>query len=177
MSDHFTAVASASRASQGHREIEWLLNFVQDGLGGDPVRILELGVHRGYSLEVWSGAWPSAAILGVDIELSEIDESLTGLSLMGADSHDPATVERVRQWFDGQPVDFLFIDGDHTLAGVSADYEEYTLLVRPGGAVALHDACYEGYPGVVQVNLFVAGDNTWTVHQDDNNGVAAKILP
>jgi predicted O-methyltransferase YrrM len=36
-------------------------------------------------------------------------------------------------------VDFLFVDGDHSLEGVTRDYELYAPLVRPGGVVAFHD--------------------------------------
>jgi predicted O-methyltransferase YrrM len=40
---------------------------------------------------------------------------------------------------DGNPLDVLFIDGDHSYEGVRADFEQYAPLVRPGGIVALHD--------------------------------------
>ena len=39
----------------------------------------------------------------------------------------------------GKPVDFLFIDGDHTEKGVEQDFENYRGLVRPGGLIAFHD--------------------------------------
>jgi len=38
-----------------------------------------------------------------------------------------------------KPVDVLFIDGDHTYAGVKIDFELYSPLVRSGGLIALHD--------------------------------------
>ena len=36
-------------------------------------------------------------------------------------------------------VDFLFIDGDHSLEGVKLDDEQYGQLVRSGGIIAFHD--------------------------------------
>ena len=39
----------------------------------------------------------------------------------------------------GRKVDFLFIDGDHTVGGVTADYNDYKEFVRPGGVIAFHD--------------------------------------
>ena len=36
-------------------------------------------------------------------------------------------------------MDFLFIDGDHTEQGVTADYHDYKEFVRPGGLIAFHD--------------------------------------
>jgi predicted O-methyltransferase YrrM len=48
-------------------------------------------------------------------------------------SHDAA-----RHWTT--PVDFLFIDGDHSWAGVEGDWRDWTPHVVLGGIVALHDS-------------------------------------
>jgi predicted O-methyltransferase YrrM len=45
----------------------------------------------------------------------------------------------VLQILDGEKLDYLFIDGDHTYAGVKRDFEMYSPLVRSGGQVAFHD--------------------------------------
>ena len=45
----------------------------------------------------------------------------------------------VRARLGGQLLDFLFIDGDHTFAGVQQDFESYRSLVRRGGLIAFHD--------------------------------------
>lgn len=39
----------------------------------------------------------------------------------------------------GQHIDFLFLDGDHSLFGVMNDYVRYNPLVKKGGLVVLHD--------------------------------------
>ena len=59
--------------------------------------------------------------------------------LIRADSHAAASRERVVRALAGRPLDFLFIDGDHTYEGARLDYELYASLVRPGGLIALHD--------------------------------------
>jgi predicted O-methyltransferase YrrM len=41
---------------------------------------------------------------------------------------------------DHEPVDFVFIDGDHSEAGLLADWRAWSPLVEPGGIVALHDS-------------------------------------
>jgi len=61
------------------------------------------------------------------------------ISLVEADSHDPATRTRVEQLLEGEPLDFLFIDGDHSLAGVTQDFETFAPLLRSGGIIAFHD--------------------------------------
>jgi predicted O-methyltransferase YrrM len=38
------------------------------------------------------------------------------------------------------PVDFIFIDGDHTYEALKGDWEAWSGSVAPGGIVALHDS-------------------------------------
>jgi len=38
------------------------------------------------------------------------------------------------------PVDFIFIDGDHSYNGLRGDWEAWSPLVAPGGVIALHDS-------------------------------------
>jgi len=54
------------------------------------------------------------------------------------DSHDPYFIEHVKNQV-GQPVDFMFIDGDHSYEGVKADFYNFNSLVKPGGYIAFHD--------------------------------------
>jgi cephalosporin hydroxylase len=61
------------------------------------------------------------------------------LELVRADSHDPATLDRIRELLGGREVDFLFIDGDHRYEGVKSDFEMYGPLVRDGGLIGFHD--------------------------------------
>ncbi len=41
---------------------------------------------------------------------------------------------------DLPPVDFVFVDGDHSLEAVTEDWVGWSPLVRTGGVVALHDS-------------------------------------
>ena len=55
-----------------------------------------------------------------------------------------------RRWTE--PLDFVFIDGDHAAAACRADWELFSPRVAPGGVVVLHDARMdkpggEGLPG------------------------------
>ena len=73
------------------------------------------------------------------------------------------------------PVDLLFIDGDHTEAGVRSDWDLFSGHVRPGGHVVFHDARDEaggaGLPGPTAVveELFGPGGS----HTRDWEAIAA----
>ncbi len=39
------------------------------------------------------------------------------------------------------PVDFMFIDGDHSFHALRGDWEAWSPLIAPEGIVTLHDSC------------------------------------
>ena len=113
-----------------------------------PATILEIGTCNGGTLFIWSNL-ASECVITCDLNKNKIREELYKsfpppssscevISLAG-DSHEQSFLEKVKQSLNGRKVDFLFIDGDHTEAGVKLDYNMYSPLVRPGGIIAFHD--------------------------------------
>lgn len=133
-------------------EILGLMQLVQ---ALKPKTVLEIGTDNGGTLFLWTRvAAPDATLISVDLPCGDFGggypvwkaplyrsfaHSEQTVKLARADSHDPATVENVRQLLQGRSVDFLFIDGDHRYEGVKRDYEMYSKLVTPGGIIAFHD--------------------------------------
>lgn len=117
--------------------------------------VVELGTYRGGTLWLWCQlAEPDARIVTIDLPGGEFgggyDDAQAQriqsfaradqeLVLIRADSHLITTRDELITALEGRPVDFLFIDGDHTYEGVKQDYEMYVPLVRRGGVVAFHD--------------------------------------
>ena len=66
------------------------------------------------------------------------------LTLIDGPSAEPATVRRVEEALGGNPIDLLFIDGDHAYEGVKSDFLTYRHFVREGGVVAFHDIMRDG---------------------------------
>lgn len=145
----FHEVAQESLASQGKKELEWLL--VRLGKIR-PKIILEIGVHQGYSIKTWEDAfWPNKII---GIENDPHDLKYKDFDLVVGDSHNPETVLRVKKLLNGEKVDFLFIDGDHMYEGVKNDFEMYKSFVREGGIIAFDDMDLFGHPQVQVYNFW-----------------------
>ena len=151
--EKLAAIAIEERdAVQKPSELAGLLELVADLR---PRRVLEIGSYRGATLWAFAQLAASDAILvsvdlpGGDFGGGADDETRARfqnflrhdqrLVVLPCDSHDPATVEEVRAALGGEPVDFLFIDGDHRVEGVTSDFQMYSPLVRSGGIVAFHD--------------------------------------
>jgi cephalosporin hydroxylase len=133
-------------AIQRKAEILGLLELLQ---GIQLNRLCEIGTAQGGTLALFSQvAAPTARILTIDMnyrpEQMAANQRLVRrhqeLLCLAADSHAPQTLQRVHRWLAGAEFDLLFIDGDHSLGGVSNDYRMYAPLVNSErGVVALHD--------------------------------------
>jgi predicted O-methyltransferase YrrM len=72
--------------------------------------------------------------------------------------------DAAKEW--REPIDFLFIDADHSYEGVSRDWQDWACHVVPMGHVALHDATLiEGWTtpetGPVRLVSELADDPSW----------------
>lgn len=50
---------------------------------------------------------------------------------------DAATLDAIK----ANPIDFIFIDGDHSLEGLKSDWDAWSGLVSISGIICLHDSC------------------------------------
>lgn len=120
----------------------------------DARRILEVGCHVGAGTLSLALACPDATIVTYDIKPD------AGRLIEGA---EPALRDRIerritsfptdRDRLQGEPAyDFIYIDGDHTHAGVKADTELALTRLAPGGIIAWHDYCHRGHEWVYGTN-------------------------
>ena len=111
--------------------------------------LVEIGVMHGVNTALLRSVMdPNGSLTGIDphppgrlrvsferaIALREIARQTRGhATLLRAWSHEAA-----KGWSD--PIDFLFIDGDHSWEGIDRDWKDWSGYVEPGGIVALHDS-------------------------------------
>jgi predicted O-methyltransferase YrrM len=165
--DEAIALARQIGITQQDAEIQWLFELVRLER---PRCVLEIGLDEGGTLLLWTrAAAPDARLVSIDtrppgplglhspyplVRRRFAHSSQRVDLLLATDSHDPTTLARVRTIFAGSPVDFLFIDGDHSRDGVWQDFRTYSPLVRPGGLVAFHDVSQTPAPSTQGVAEF-----------------------
>jgi len=148
----FVAWDPIVRASQVASELAALGQILADLR---PERAMEIGTYAGGTLFFLTRlASPDATIISIDLPggrfgggygtlrkwvYQRFARGRQGLHLFQGDSHASEMLNRVKEVLGGQPLDYLFIDGDHTYEGVRKDFEMYGPLVRRGGVIALHD--------------------------------------
>lgn len=125
---------------------EELAPFAVMVAGIKPHNVLEIGVRRGGTVAVWHGI-STGTVIGIELPGDAFNEQ-RGQDLWNLyprywplfeDSHRPEALAEVKRRLVGEPLDLLFLDGDHSAEGVKQDFEMYSPLVRKDGLVAFHD--------------------------------------
>lgn len=140
-------LATAAVWHYAQQDVSELAQALIEASAIGPKTILEIGSADGGSVYAWRGI--AAHVLAITVDDPEYSVDPHGAKVGMFDSH----TEEARAWLaeqlDGDVIDVLFIDGDHSAAGVAADYADYAPFVRPGGLVFIHDVANAREPGVV----------------------------
>ena len=141
------AVLNAKKFSLVQKRSE-ILRFVEIVSHLKPKIICDIGSSGGGTIRLFSHyAHQQARILSVDVNNTPIRQRafphLIGpdqqITVLQGSSYAPQTIEFLKNWLKQEPIDLLFIDGDHSYEGVSQDYRLYAPYVRKGGIIGLHD--------------------------------------
>jgi cephalosporin hydroxylase len=113
-----------------------------------PKFLCEIGSGSGGTLFLLTRVCrPDALIISIDLGHSlvrsrinrQLGRGQQRIICLRGDSTAEATISRLKSTLGKNALDCLFIDGDHSLTGVSADFANYAPLVRVGGKILFHD--------------------------------------
>ena len=132
---------------KANQNLQEIMEFIDDVLAILPPEkrklALEIGLETGGTHLIWRQLF--ARVMSIEINLHSSLLFVSGL--MNSDSSRvvcsnsmlPATRTIVEKELNSLKVDLLFVDGDHSQAGVESDYLNYEPFVASGGIVAFHD--------------------------------------
>lgn len=112
-------------------------------LRDEKLKILEIGIDKGFSLKSWKEYFTQAEITGIDIlDLKHFEEDRVH-ALVG-DQADPEFLKKVNE--SHGPFDIVIDDGSHRNPDMKASFECLFPLLKPGGLYVVEDlhACYWG---------------------------------
>lgn len=106
-------------------------------LRSQPVRLLEIGVWEGASLELWSRVFEQGSITGMDIDLSRYDRSPERTSVVMCDQSDANALSdfgRVHGSFN-----IIIDDGSHMPEHQLTTFHALWPFLHPGGLFVVED--------------------------------------
>ncbi|RDI39588.1 methyltransferase family protein [Gluconacetobacter liquefaciens] len=105
---------------------------------GKPLRLLEIGVQNGGSLQIWSRYLPpGSTITGIDIDPACAHLSLgAGIRILNGDASDSAALERL---LGDERFDIIVDDGSHRSDHIIASFEACFPRLAAGGIYVVED--------------------------------------
>jgi hypothetical protein len=134
------------RSHQGKVSTKWESYFpvydeVLARLSSEPIRMLEIGVQNGGSLEIWSKYFPNArAIVGSDINpaCAGLSYDDPRISVITGDAANLETYQKILQACGGS-LDLVIDDGSHNSLHTVANFVNYFPHLAPGGIYLVED--------------------------------------
>lgn len=98
-------------------------------------RIFEIGTHYGGSTQAISrGIVNSSDATIVTVDITDLNPDLHavgGITKLNGDANSEYILQRVMLAFGGEPVDLIFIDGDHRFLPAITNFGLYSSLLQP----------------------------------------------
>jgi hypothetical protein len=104
-----------------------------------PVNLLELGILGGASLQMWRDAFPKASIVGVDLELPDVDLGRR-VAMVAGDQADAELMERISREHAPGGWDVVIDDASHVGVNSARSFKAlYRDHLKPGGVYIIED--------------------------------------
>lgn len=142
-------IESLSAWADGRADTDWMLPMFWGIARAFPnVRVGEIGMNRAISTLAFCLAARDTGGHVWSIDIADCIEGRRSIQRAGlADVHTFIHGDSACMEFP-EPLDVLFIDGEHTYQALALDYGQHRGMVKPGGVVLFHDTV--SYPEVGQ---------------------------
>lgn len=113
-------------------------NDLFSDLKNENLKILEIGIHNGDSIRIWSDFFVNSEITCIDIKENDLASDLKNkknVNCIYADAYDGAILEKLKN----QKFDIIIDDGPHTFDSFIFFIDFYFQLLSPKGYFILED--------------------------------------
>lgn len=125
---------------------------VRNRLGGNPLRMVELGAHSGESSAIWAGTRMFQQITLIDTWQNRAAKGLCEFRMRRFKNVNMVEADGIKaaERFEDDYFDFLYLDADHCKDFTVECLNAWMPKVKPGGIFAGHDWNEESWPGVIE---------------------------
>jgi cephalosporin hydroxylase len=120
-----------------------LLDFLRYAAQSQPAVVVEIGSQFGGTGLLMSSLPTVSHVVQIDLIIRNrrgiVAAKKPNLNWDFVEGDSSTALTALARKLHATPIDVLFIDGDHNLAGVTSDFRLFAPLVRCGGLIAFHD--------------------------------------
>lgn len=140
--DEIAISRGTDKSSLSHNYAKWY-SYYFDEIRHEKLKILEIGIDKGFSLKSWKEYFENSEIVGIDIvDLRHFEEKR--VHVVTGDQKDAEFLKTVNNTYG--PFDIIIDDGSHHNDDMLASFECLFPLLKEGGFYIVEDlhACYWG---------------------------------
>lgn len=144
------------KSSLHHNFLVFYERFFRDMRLVPGIRLLEIGVHAGASIRTWEEYFPTANIVGADINPDALQQATSRITIEVADQSSIADLVRLATTHG--PFDIILDDGSHYWDHQITTLRTLYPFLKPGGYYVMEDidtsygSYVEGYRGVATIS-------------------------
>jgi hypothetical protein len=127
------AVYGSDKGVTAHRYVDVYAEHL-GAIRRDVTKVLEIGIYKGASLQMWRDYFPNAEVYGLDINEVHVDGPR--ITTLQGDQASPEVHERLRAL---GPFDLIVDDGSHKAEHILATFAGLFEAVAPGGWYVIED--------------------------------------
>ncbi len=142
-------IAAAINNETFHLQYHILFDIANSYEKGRQLNYVEIGCYAGGSACLMLQR-PNTNVISIDLggpipkervmdNVSRLNTHNNSYQYIEANSQYPSTANIVKELLNGGKIDILFIDGDHSYAGVQNDFQLYSKMVSNGGYIVFDD--------------------------------------
>lgn len=135
--DQLALKAGADKASNFHNYTEAYARYFAP-LKDQPIKFLEIGIHRGASVKLWEEYFTSADLHFMDITLANVEYRSGRSQYHLCDQESPLDLQRFIQTTGGD-FDVIIDDGGHTMNQQITSFSYLFPHVKSGGMYIIED--------------------------------------
>ena len=138
--DKIEAAWAAGVSHKIQQKIEEWKSFLEFAINQNVKMAMEIGCYDGGSSHSLASFVENLTTLDYNNPARfDINQIPCSYKYIGGNSHDAGVISQICGHIQPKSLDLLFIDGDHSYAGVKLDFNNFKHLVKDGGLICFHD--------------------------------------
>lgn len=171
--EKYKELGSKTDKEWGHKYISYFYNDRLMPFKNKQIKVLEIGVQHGYSIDLWNSFFTNATIVGVDQEIVYNSEKSKNIFLHEMNAYSDETIDFLFNEYG--KFDIIIDDGPHTYESQDYFLKKYDKILNDQGLIVVEDVPLNSIDSLLKDNptYFKIETNKAEMNYDNHPGFNA----